>query len=82
MAEDTNYKIIVIQDRCKGCGFCVEFCPKKVLGLSDDFNHKGYHFACPTNESDCTNCGLCELICPDFALRVSDSTDDAKSQTA
>ena len=30
-------------ERCKGCGFCVEFCPTNVLALSSAFNSKGYH---------------------------------------
>ena len=30
-------------DRCKGCGFCVEFCPPKALALSEAFNPHGYH---------------------------------------
>jgi len=30
-------------ERCKGCSFCVEFCPTHVLALSSAFNSKGYH---------------------------------------
>ena len=28
--------------RCKGCGYCVEDCPKKALSFSGNINDKGY----------------------------------------
>ena len=28
----------ILMERCKGCGFCVEFCPTHVLALSSAFN--------------------------------------------
>jgi 2-oxoglutarate ferredoxin oxidoreductase subunit delta len=55
-------------DRCKGCGFCVEFCPPKVLALADSYNAHGYHPPHLTNEQGCTGCDLCGLYCPDFAI--------------
>lgn len=58
----------IIADRCKGCGFCVEYCPKDVLVMSDEFNRKGYHPPKAVKASECVNCGLCEMICPDFAI--------------
>lgn len=57
-------------DRCKGCRFCIEFCPRKVLRESEGFNAKGYHPACASDESFCAGCGLCEMICPEFAISV------------
>ena len=30
------------QDKCKGCELCISVCPKKILGLSEAPNVKGY----------------------------------------
>ncbi len=59
----------IIENRCKGCGFCIEFCPNGCLKESKRFNSKGYH---PPElvflAQDCVDCGLCNLICPEFAI--------------
>ncbi len=68
--ETKQYQIEITKDRCKGCGFCIEFCPRHVLKKSGEFNKKGYVVAAVENPEDCTNCGLCALICPDFAIRI------------
>lgn len=60
----------IIEERCKGCGFCVEFCPQRVLVMSKHTNTKGYHPPELTDDSHCINCGLCALLCPDFAIYV------------
>lgn len=62
----------IIEERCKGCGFCVEFCPKGVLIMSSSTNSKGYHPPEITEQIHCVNCGLCALLCPDFAIYVED----------
>ncbi|MDD5092757.1 MAG: ferredoxin family protein [Dehalococcoidia bacterium] len=66
----------VIPDRCKGCGFCINFCPRHVLKESPEFNLKGYHFPYAANPADCTGCGLCELLCPDFAITANTVDQD------
>ena len=78
--------IHIVIDRCKGCGFCVEYCPNDVLELSDSFNANGYHPPFIKNEDDCIYCQLCETICPDFALFVTliekeEEIEDSKSRS-
>ncbi len=64
-------QIEIVSDRCKGCSFCIEFCPRHVLAKSKESNNKGYNPAIVVNPEDCTNCQICVLICPDFAIKVT-----------
>lgn len=58
----------ILVERCKACGFCVEFCPTKVLELSSAFNSKGYHPPHVIAAEKCSGCDLCGMYCPDFAI--------------
>ncbi len=72
MATTTQKKaggnVVITAERCKGCGFCVEFCPPKVLALSEQYNSKGYHPPVLATKDGCTGCNICGLMCPDFAI--------------
>jgi len=61
-------EVHIIADRCKGCRFCVEYCPKDVLEMSDEFNIKGYHPPKVVKHGECVDCNLCEMVCPEFAI--------------
>jgi len=60
--------VFIDPDRCKGCGFCVAFCPPQVLAFSEEFNPHGYHPPYLADPERCTGCDLCGLYCPDFAI--------------
>ena len=51
-------------ERCKGCGICVEFCPKQVLTVNQ------FEKVEVIDEQECIVCRQCELRCPDFAIFV------------
>ena len=57
--------------KCKGCGLCVDACPKGLIKLaSDKINQKGYHPAEITDESACVGCAACAMMCPDCIIKV------------
>jgi 2-oxoglutarate ferredoxin oxidoreductase subunit delta len=60
--------IVVLEDRCKGCSFCIEFCPRDVLEQGTKLNVRGVHAPRVKESALCVGCGVCEEICPDFAI--------------
>ncbi len=60
--------VVITPERCKGCGFCVEFCPTDALKLSEQYNIQGYHPPILISEELCNGCNICGLMCPDFAI--------------
>ena len=72
--------ISINKDRCKGCGYCSEYCPREVLVMSSEFNSKGYNLAAVADESKCLACGFCEAICPEFAIKVTTTSNSLLSK--
>lgn len=66
--KKTRGAVYINLARCKSCGFCIAFCPPKVLAFSEEFNSQGYHPPRLTDPDGCTGCDLCGLYCPDFAI--------------
>ena len=73
--------IYVLEDVCKGCGFCIEFCPRKVLERAEHYNAKGYHPPEVADPEACVLCGFCELVCPDFAIWTEKETTEPTEDT-
>jgi len=73
--------VSVIIERCKGCSFCVEYCPRDVLRISRKFNKKGYHYPEVIAEGLCVDCNLCEDICPEFAIYSDPAENESKPAT-
>jgi len=70
--------VVILQEQCKQCGLCVEFCPKDVLCIDmSKYNRKGYHPVTACDIEACVNCEFCELICPDMAIFLA-SKDEAQ----
>jgi 2-oxoglutarate ferredoxin oxidoreductase subunit delta len=73
-----SYQHEIDADRCKGCGLCVDVCPKDVLELSDKVNAKGYFPAHQARPEDCIHCALCCVMCPDVAVAIRELADEAE----
>lgn len=63
-------KVKMLENRCKACGLCIEYCPKRAISISDNINILGYR----TNKIDdelCIGCGICYAECPDGVYSVN-----------
>ena len=65
-------EIHIITDQCKGCGYCIQFCPKQVLEESEEINARGVHPPKIVDESKCIICSFCTAVCPDFAIYTTE----------
>lgn len=81
-------RIEIDKERCKGCGLCMNVCPKEQIEISDELNTKGYYPARfleeNLNESDpgeCTGCAMCAMTCPDVAIEVYRQSKDDRDET-
>lgn len=79
-----KFQIHLIPERCKGCTYCIEFCPKSVLKVSQKSNSKGYYIPEAAKQEACIGCKLCEMICPDFCIfveKLSDKKNEANTES-
>ena len=67
-----RYRVKVNEAFCKGCGYCIEFCPKKVFDRKKELNVKGVNPPVFARPDDCIGCGQCNLLCPDLAIKVEE----------
>ena len=64
-------KLTFKTDNCKGCGLCVDACPKGILQIAaDKINKKVHHPAECTDMDACIGCASCYMMCPDCIIKV------------
>ncbi len=63
-------KIVIDKEFCKGCQFCIAFCPKKAVQISAKRNTKGYAYAEYDKTKKCSGCATCALVCPEATIEV------------
>ncbi len=72
-----SYKYRLDADRCKGCGLCVNVCPKTVLEIAEQVNARGYFPAYQARPEDCVFCATCCIMCPDVAITIQEIDEAA-----
>ena len=65
-----SFKVKLAEKFCKGCGYCIKYCPKHVLTAEDGLNAKGYVKVKVANEADCIGCLSCSTVCPEAAISI------------
>ena len=68
------------QDRCTGCGRCVDFCPVEVFELTQRAAG-GQVKAHPVRAEACWACDTCVGQCPSGALRIVENRAEAETRT-
>ena len=56
----SDFRVVVEQEDCVGCGECVERCQFGALSVPDDM--------CVVDYACCVGCGQCATVCPSEAL--------------
>jgi len=52
----------VDEDKCVGCGLCVDVCPVEAITLEAE--------KAKVDEDKCTECGQCVEECPNEAIKI------------
>lgn len=60
--ESRRRRLKIMEQFCKGCGKCIEYCGNGALALVDG--------KAVVDESSCVLCGYCGAGCPEFFIRV------------
>lgn len=64
---ERKYQWITInEEKCVGCGLCVDYCPRDVLRQDD----RGYPYM--KYRDDCWYCDVCSFVCPRKALVIEE----------
>ncbi len=71
-------RIVIDETYCKGCGLCVDQCPKKVLKTGKKRTPRGYLVPDVGAVEECVVCTICERICPDMAITVEGDKDEKR----
>jgi 2-oxoglutarate ferredoxin oxidoreductase subunit delta len=74
--------IVVLEDRCRGCGLCVAFCPRSVLAPAGRLNTSGLTPAEMANPENCVGCATCALMCPHLAITLVERTPKVRTEVS
>ena len=65
-----EYQIEVNTNKCKGCFYCVKFCPSNKLVATNELNQKGYPIVRIAEDARCSGCNNCILMCSEGCISI------------
>ena len=66
-----RWKVVLSEDMCNACGFCLNICPVDVFAWRRTPNKLGWFPVYVAHADNCIGCMLCFQLCPDFCLHVA-----------
>ncbi len=60
---------VVLEDRCDGCAFCVDICPRSCLKIVPNPQRPSHRMVRVTAKL-CSGCGACQGTCPKEAIYI------------
>jgi NAD-dependent dihydropyrimidine dehydrogenase PreA subunit len=72
-----KWDVVLSEDMCKACGFCLAVCPVDVFAWRTVANRLGWFPMYTAKEEHCIGCMLCYQICPDFCIDVAPKAEGA-----
>ncbi|MBI9103975.1 MAG: 4Fe-4S binding protein [Spirochaetales bacterium] len=70
--SSSNFICHVIEDKCIGCGKCVEVCPVEALSLVSKNSIEPKEKFVKLTEENCLGCGVCVGVCKSDALEMNE----------
>jgi len=70
--SSSNFISHVIENKCVGCGKCVEVCPVEALSLVSKNSTKQKEKSVKIIEENCLGCGVCIGVCKSDALEMDE----------
>lgn len=68
----SNFIVEIEQDKCTGCGKCIDICPVEALSLvSSNDPHNTKKRKAKLTEHDCLGCAVCVRNCPTKAIKLN-----------
>lgn len=65
MAQQARPEVLVTEALCKGCGRCIEACPKHAITVGTTINQASGLMPVTIDHDICNDCGLCMTACPE-----------------
>jgi heterodisulfide reductase subunit A len=69
----------VVEERCDGCGFCIDPCPYKAITVVEYVDKGAEKKIVRLNEATCRGCGICVATCPKRGILVRHFTSEQLS---
>ena len=71
MQEKKKWELVIDEEHCQGCGYCIKFCkPGCIEASGSKLTSLGLPIAVFAKPESCTGCKVCIMMCPVFSIEL------------